>query len=193
MKTPWQFLATLRRGRRGQTERATPSAVLGDDDTPPDGSSLSDIPSPGNASLSGFADGVAYSTEPSSKVVGIFDDRLQAVGEQGGEVTHGQTTATVHIESSSILPAATSAVEPLAKGFRMVSRRVAGKSATVSGNKLDLSLGTAKTFLNVQLELNREINELREQLKRKLELQNAQLRMMLDRYEQILPSVDRIK
>ena len=79
-------------------------------------------------------------------------------------------------------------MEPLAKGFRMVSPSVAGKSATVTGNKLDLSLGTAKTFLNVQLELNCGINELREQLKWKLELQNAQLRMMLDRYEQILPS-----
>ncbi|TCR80821.1 hypothetical protein [Rhizobium sp. BK376] len=198
MKSPWKFLAELASRRRRPEHEATSDVAGGDGQTeavkdqpqlliapgsPEAGSEFHeeeavspDHAVPASGSLAPVDDGAVPPAEPVAAQE-VLPETVDRPSQPQGEAQPVQS-----------IPANDSA--PTVSGTKRVTAKEKGRTRTAAGgqkakgdNDATQASPRENSFFGEATRLDQEISDLREQLARKLRLQNSQLKKMLERFD----------
>ena len=185
MASPWKFLTRLVSPRRqqrqenGSTDDLTPEllAVAKPTETAADdGSSSADPPADEKPVPRGQSEAASASADYSEETASGVHSTADIEGA-------GPVEATDPALSDDADTAARHAQKPSPTGKGATQKRPRRGKTAATGEAVPPSSPGVPTVSDDAIRLDEEIRLLREQLARKLELQNAQLKRMLERYQ----------
>ncbi|MGK9055387.1 hypothetical protein [Neorhizobium petrolearium] len=184
MASPWKFLTRLvsprrrKRQENGSTDDATPEllAVAKPTETAADdGLSAADPPAAEKPVSRGQSEAASASADHSEET---------ASGVHGtADIEDAMREATDPALSDDADTAAQHAQKPLPTGKGATQKRPRRGKTAATGETVPPSSPGVPTVSDDAIRLDEEIRLLREQLARKLQLQNAQLKKMLERFQ----------
>ncbi|EJT01983.1 hypothetical protein [Rhizobium sp. CCGE 510] len=181
MASPWKFLARLISPRReqkresGSTERVAPGAlpIAGPTDAPAE-ESVNSADRPASEELHRQNQSAAISAEPVRSET-AESDRHDKVDGEDAKIVEPAASALL----GGTADAATAAHAKIERAVEVAPRKQRSRS------KEAVAVANFSQVIHIadEMNLDEEIRVLRGQLARKLKLQNAQLRKMLERFE----------
>ena len=190
MKSPWKLIGQLFSGRNDQ---ALPQGPAESDVNVSDASHAERDAGEASAAVSPLSDGSNVRPEAETEALAAFDDnRLDPAGDAGAPTDAAPSrTADLHSEETPEMPVAQAPRRGAAPRPRRYKSRT-GKAVRPATAKAPARATTPiprgkppVTFEDEVATVEAELRTLSRQLAQKLRLQNAQLRKMLERFEDV--------